>query len=71
MKNREPSSLKILYLAAFHFKEERVLAAHLVSYHPRKVFGCLENGKKMREIERKWKRQEKLKASAPKNLLLK
>ena len=60
MKNREPSSLKIMYPAAFHFKEERVLAAHPPSCHPQRVFGCLESGRKMKENERKWKRREKL-----------
>ena len=66
VKNKEPSSHKILYPAAFHFKEERVLAAHPPSFHPRRVFGCLENGKKMKENERKWKRRENLKASTQK-----
>ena len=60
MKNREPSSLKIMYPAAFHFKEERVLAAHPPSCHPHRVFGCPESGRKMKENERKWKRREKL-----------
>ena len=52
MKNMEPSSsLKIMYPAAFHFKEQRVLAVHPPSCHPRRVFGFPENGKKMRESE--------------------
>ena len=66
MKNREPSSLKILYPAAFHFKEERVLAAHPPSCHPRRVFGCPKSGKKMRENGEKVKKVGELKASAPK-----
>ena len=53
LDNEEPSSLKILYPVAFHFKEERVLASHPLSCHPRRVFGYPENGKKMRETERK------------------
>ena len=64
MKNREPLSLKILYPAAFHFKEERVLAAHPPNFHLRRVFGCLESGKKMKENESKWKMRERLKAYA-------
>ena len=63
VKNKEPFSLKILYPAAFHFKEERVLAAHPPSCHPRRVFGCSESGKKMKENERKLKRRENLKTS--------
>ena len=49
MKNMETSSLKILYPTAFHFKEERVLAAHPPSCHPRRVFGNQERERKMRE----------------------
>ena len=66
VKNKEPSSLKILYPAAFHFKEERVLGAHPPSCHPRRVFGCPESGKKMREHGKKVKKEGELKASAPK-----
>ena len=67
MKNMEPSSsLKILYPVAFHFKEERVLAVHPPSCHPRRVFGCPENGKKMRESEAEEKEAGALKASPPK-----
>ena len=66
MKNMEPSSLKILYLATFHFKVERVLAIHPPSCHPRRVFGCLENGKKMRESEAEEKEAGALKAYPPK-----
>ena len=67
MKNIEPSnSLKILYPAAFHFKEERVLAVHPPSCHPRRVFGCPENGKKMRKSEAKEKEAGALKASRQK-----
>ena len=67
MKNMEPSSsLKILYPAAFHFKEERVLAVHPLSCNPRRVFGYPENGKKMRESEAEEKEEEPLKASPPK-----
>ena len=40
------SSLKITYPTAFHFKEERVLAAHPPSCHPRRVFGCPESERK-------------------------
>ena len=50
VRNMKPSSsLKIPYLAAFHFKEERVLAAHPPSCHPRRVFDCPES-------ERKWEK---------------
>ena len=63
MKNMEPSSLKILYLAAFHFKEERVLAAHPPSCHPWRVFGYPESERKRRENERKGERAGKMKAS--------
>ena len=67
MKNMEPSSsLKILYLVAFHFKEERVLAVHPLSCHPRRVFGCPKNGNKMRESEVEEKEAGALKASSPK-----
>ena len=67
MKNMESSSsLKILYPAAFNFKEKRVLAVHPPSYHPRRVFGCPENGKKMRESEAEEKEARALKASLPK-----
>ena len=62
MKKKEPSSLKILYPAAFHFKEERVLAAHPLSCHLWRVFGCLESGKKNEKMERVKKAGE-LKAS--------
>ena len=64
MRNMKPSSsLKILYIAAFHFKEEGVLAAHPPSCHPWRVFGYLEN-------ERKGKRRERQKLLAKKKLLL-
>ena len=67
MKNMElSSSLKILYPTAFHFKEERVLAIPPWSCHPRRVFGYLENGKKMRESEAEEKVAGALKASPPK-----
>ena len=65
------SSLKILYPAAFHFKEERVLAVHPPSCHPRRVFGSPENGKKMRESEAEEKETEALKASPPKSYCMK
>ena len=70
MKKREPSSLKILYPTAFHFKEERVLAAHPPSCHPWRVFGCPESGKKMKENGEKVKKAGELKAFAPKNYCL-
>ena len=66
MKNMKPSSLKILYPIAFHFKEERALVVHPLSCHPRRVFGCPENGKKMRESEVEEKDAGALKASPPK-----
>ena len=51
--NMKPSSsLKILYPAAFHFKEERVLAAHPPSFHPQRVFGYLENERKLEKRKR-------------------
>ena len=67
MKNMEPfSSLKILYPTTFHFKEERVLAVHPLSFQPLRVFGCLENGKKMRESKVEEKEAGALKASRQK-----
>ena len=64
MKNMEPSSsLKILYQVAFQFMEERVLAVHPPSCHPRRVFGYPKNGKKMRESEAEEKEAGVLKAS--------
>ena len=67
----EPSSsLKIMYPAAFHFKEERVLAFHPPSCHLRRVFGCLENGKKMRESEAEEKEVGELKASRQKETFI-
>ena len=67
VKTMEPSSsLNILYPAVFHFKEERVLAVHPPSCHPRRVFGYPKNGKKMRESEAKEKEVGALKASPPK-----
>ena len=56
------SSLKILYPAAFHFKEERVLAAHPLSCHPRRVFGCPESGRKGEKQRETGKEREELKA---------
>ena len=38
---------------------KRVLAAHPSSCHPRRVFGCLESAKKIRENEGKWSRRAK------------
>ena len=47
VRNMKPSSsLKIQYPAAFHFKEEKVLAAHPPSCHPRRVFGNQERKRK-------------------------
>ena len=67
VKNMErSSSLKILYPAAFHFKEERVLVVHPLSRHPQRVFGYPENGKKMRESEAEEKEAGALKASRQK-----
>ena len=64
VRNMKPSSsLKILYPAAFHLKEEGVLAAHPPSCHPWRVFGYLEN-------ERKGKEARALKASCQKEILL-
>ena len=64
VRNMKPSSsLKILYPAVFHFKEEGLLAAHPSSSHPWRVFGYLEN-------ERKGKEARTLKASHQKELLL-
>ena len=72
MKNMEPSSsLKIMYPASFHFKEERVLVVHPPSCHPQRVFGCPENGKKMRESEAEEKEAGELKASHQKETFIK
>ena len=48
---------------ALLFKDEGVLANHPPSCHPRRVFGCLENGKKMRETRAEEKEAGELKAS--------
>ena len=45
------------------FKEKRVLAAHPPSCHPRRVFGCPESAKKMREKGEKVRKAGELKAS--------
>ena len=61
-KQGTSSSLQILHPSAFCFKEERVLAVHPPSCHPRRVFGCLESVKKMREKgvkEEKWETGKK------------
>ena len=61
VRNMKPfSSLKILYPTAFHFKEERVLAAHPPSCHPRGGGGglCLAS-EKGRENERKWRKKKR------------
>ena len=64
VKNRGTSlSLQILHPTAFCFKEEGVLAAHPPSCHPRRVFGCPESAKKMRENEEKVRKAGELKAS--------
>ena len=61
MKNRgATSSLQILPPATFHFKEERVLAAHPPSCHPWRVFGTQESERKRREKRENWKENEKL-----------
>ena len=57
-KQGTSSSLQILHPTAFCFKEERVLAAHPPSCHPRRVFGCLESAKKMREKGEKEEKRE-------------
>ena len=44
--------LKILYSTAFHFKKERVLAAHPPSCHPRSVFDCPESERKGEKLEK-------------------
>ena len=49
VKNRGPPVAQILHLAAFHFKEGRVLAEHPLICHHQGVFGCPESAKKMRE----------------------
>ena len=49
VKSKGPPVAYILHLAAFYFKEGRVLAAHPPSSHPWRVFGCPESAKKMRE----------------------
>ena len=60
VRNMKPSSsLKILYPAAFHFKEERVLAAHPPSFHPRGVFGYPENERKWEKVRENEKRRER------------
>ena len=43
---------------------KRVLAAHPPSCHPRRVFGCLESGKKMKDKERK-REKTRLPGEAP------
>ena len=64
MKNKgTSSSLQILHLAAFCFKEEGILAAHPSSCHPWRVFGCLESAKKMREKGEKVRNEGDLKSS--------
>ena len=64
MKNRgTSSSLQILHPAAFCFKEEGILAAYPPSCHPRRVLGCLESAKKMREKGEKVRKAGELKAS--------
>ena len=45
-------------LVALIFKDEGVLANYPPSCHPRRVFGCLENGKKMRKIGAEEKKRE-------------
>ena len=56
VKNMELLSyLRILYPTAFHFKEERVLATHPLSYHPQR---CLASEKR-KENERKWKKMKR------------
>ena len=57
-KQGTSSSLQILHPEAFYFKEKRVLAAHPPSCHPRRVFGCLESAKKMREKGEKEEKRE-------------
>ena len=43
---------------AFHSKEKGGLAAHPPCCHPRRMFGCQENAKKMREKEEKEEKRE-------------
>ena len=60
------SSLKILYPTAFHFKEERVLAAHPPNCHPQ---GCLSS-EKVRESGGKRKEAGELKVSRQKETFI-
>ena len=64
MKNMEPSAcLRILHPIAFFFKEKEVLAAHPLSCHPRRVFGLVRKGEKVRENGKNEKERELLKGS--------
>ena len=66
VKTMEPSAcLQILHPAAFHFKEERVLAAHPSSCHPRRVFDNQKRKRKCEKNEEKEKKRELLKGSLP------
>ena len=65
---RTSSCLSILHPTAFSFKEDRVLAAHPPSCHPRRVFGYLESERKQEKLE---KEREELKASRLKILFMK
>ena len=65
VKNMEPLSLPLDPLpVAFSFKEEGVLATHPLSCHPQRVLAS----EKMKENERKCKRDKKNKAS-PRSLV--
>ena len=62
-KQRTVSLPQIQSLVALLFKDEGVLDAHPLSCHPRRVFGYLENAKKMREKGKKVRKAGELKAS--------